>query len=102
MKTLKAACCIRPLSIFLTCLGFFFLFSPVIDVLKWIPLVGWLLVGGIVTLAAAIFAAVIGSVLSILIIAIAWVFYKPIIGIMMFIAVNIITIFIFAWPVSKY
>ena len=53
-------------------------------------------------IAAAIFAAVIGSVLSILIIAIAWVSYKPIIGIVMFFAVKIITIFIFAWPARKY
>ena len=95
-----AACCIRPLGIFLTCLGFFLLFSPVIAVLKWIPLVGWLL-GGIVALAAAIFAAVIGSVISILVIAIAWVVYRPLVGIILFSAVGITTIVIFAWPAGK-
>ena len=45
-----------------------------------IPLVGWLL-SGIVAVAAIIFAIVVGLTLSVLTIAVAWVFFRPLIGI---------------------
>lgn len=73
---------IRPLGVFLTCLGFYFLFAPIIATLSWIPLVGWLL-SGIVAIAAVIFAIVVGISISLLTIAVAWVFYRPLIGIML-------------------
>ena len=96
-KIRMAACCIRPLGVFLTCLGFFLLFSPIIALLKWIPLVGWLL-GGLVAAAAALFSLVVGTVVSILVIAIAWVFYRPIIGISLLTVVALSLIVIFAFP----
>jgi len=77
-----AAKIIRPSGIILNILGLYFLFAPVIAVLNWIPLVGWLL-GGVVGLAAALFALVVGLVLSSLTIAIAWVFYRPLIGLVL-------------------
>ena len=77
-----AAKIIRPLGVFLTCLGFYFLFAPIIATLSWIPLVGWLL-SGIVAVAAVIFAIVVGISISLLTIAVAWVFYRPLIGIML-------------------
>ena len=92
MKT--AAVIIRPLGVFFTVLGLFLLFSPIIALLKWIPLVGWLL-GGIVSLAAFLFALVVGSVLAILVIAIAWVFYRPLYGVLMLTLVGIGVYFIF-------
>ena len=70
----------RPLGIVLEIFGLYLLFSPVIALLKWIPLVGWLL-GGIVAVAAFIFALVVGLVLACLVIALAWLFYRPLIGI---------------------
>lgn len=70
----------RPLGIFLVILGLYMLFSPVIAMLKWIPLVGALL-GSIASLAAFIFAFLVGLTLSCLTIAVAWVFYRPLIGI---------------------
>merc|ERR1712032_376334 len=48
-------CCLRPTMIFLCMVGFYLLFSPIIQLLAWIPLVGWLL-AWIVKIAAAITA----------------------------------------------
>ena len=67
---------------------------PIIALLKWIPLVGWLL-GGVVSAAAFLFALVVGSVLAILVIAIAWVFYRPLFGVLMLTLVGIGVYFIF-------
>ena len=67
---------------------------PIIELLKWIPLVGWLL-SGIVTVAAFVFALVVGSVISCLVIAIAWVFYRPLIGFFMLTLMGIGVYFIF-------
>ena len=76
-------------------MGFYFLFAPVIALLKWIPLVGWLL-GGIFALAAFIFALVVGLLLSTLTIAIAWVFYRPLVGLLLFAAVGVGIFLIFS------
>ena len=62
--------------------------------MKWIPLVGWLL-GGVVAFAAAIFALVVGVVLSCLVIALAWVFYRPLYGILLLALMGIGVYFIF-------
>ena len=74
--------------------GFYLLFSPVIAVLKWIPLVGWLL-GGVVSFAAAIFGVIVGGVISLLIIALAWVVYRPLIGLTLLAGVGVGVYFIF-------
>lgn len=47
------------------------------------------------TIAAAIFALVVGSILSCLVIAIAWVFYRPLVGITLLVAVGVGLYFIF-------
>lgn len=93
-KIKTAARIIRPGGVILTIFGFYFLFAPVIALLKWIPLVGWLL-GGIVAIAAAVFALVVGSVISLLVIAIAWVFYRPLVGISLLVLTSIGVYFIF-------
>ena len=59
-----------------------------------IPLVGWLL-SGIVAIAAAVFAFVVGLTLSILTIAIAWVFFRPLYGISLLVLVCISVYFAF-------
>ena len=88
----------RLLGIFLCILGHYLLFSPIIKILGMIPLVGWLL-SGIVAIAAAIFAIVVGLTLSVLTIAIAWVFFRPLIGIPLLILVgaSIYLTFFFDW-----
>ena len=97
IKVRTAACIIRPLGIILTCIGFYLLFSPIIALLNWIPLVGFLL-GGIVAIAAAIFAFVVGTVLSVLVIAISWVVYRPLIGCILLTAVGLGIFLIFFFP----
>ena len=62
--------------------------------MKWIPLVGWLL-SGFVTFAAAIFAFVVGIVFSCLVLALAWVFYRPLYGILLLVLMGIGVYFIF-------
>jgi hypothetical protein len=64
----------------LTILGLYLLFAPVIALLNWIPLVGALL-GSVAAIAAFLFALLVGLTLSTLTIAIAWVFFRPLIGI---------------------
>ena len=74
---------------------------PVISLLKWIPLVGWLL-GGIVAVAAFVFALVVGSVIACLVIAIAWVFYRPLIGVLFLTLVGIGIYFIFFFDIDSF
>ena len=62
--------------------------------MKWIPLVGWLL-GGVVAFAAAVFALVVGVVISCLVIALAWVFYRPLYGVLLLALMGIGVYFIF-------
>ena len=62
--------------------------------MKWIPLVGWLL-GGVVTFAAVVFALIVGVVISCLVIALAWVFYRPVIGVLLLALMGIGIYFIF-------
>jgi len=93
-----ASSIIRPAGIIMCILGFYMLFSPVIALLDMIPFVGFLL-SGIVAIAAGIFALVVGLTLSTLTIAIAWVFFRPLIGVPLLAAVAASTymIFIYDW-----
>jgi len=70
----------RPLGIIMTVLGLYFLFSPIIAILKFIPLVGYFL-GAFVSFAAFLFALVVGVAVSTLTIGLAWLRYRPLIGI---------------------
>ena len=99
-----SATAIRWGGIFLCILGHYLLFAPVINLLNMIPFVGWLL-SWIVSVAAVIFAVVVGLTLSVLTIAIAWVFFRPLIGIPLLILVSasIYLTFFFDWSkVSKF
>ena len=90
--------CFRFLGIFLCILGHYMLFAPIINLLNMIPFVGWLL-SWIVAVAAVIFAVLVGLTLSVLTIAIAWVFFRPLIGIPLLIAVgaSIYLMFFYDW-----
>ena len=93
-----SATCFRWLGVFLCIFGHYLLFAPVINILNMIPFVGWLL-SWIVAIAAVIFAIVVGLTLSVLTIAVAWVFFRPLIGIPLLIAVgaSIYLIFFYDW-----
>ena len=99
-----SATCIRWCGVLACILGHYLLFMPVINLLNMIPFVGWLL-SSIVALAAIIFAIVVGLTLSITTIAVAWVFFRPLIGIPLLILVgaSVYLTFFFDWSkVSKY
>jgi len=85
-----------------TILGLYLLFSPIIELLKWIPLVGWLL-GGLVSIAAFVFAFIVGGTVSCLVIAVAWVFFRPLIGIPLLLATGtgIYFIFFYDWGTAE-
>ena len=78
---------VRTLGTLLTIFGFYLLFSPIIALLNWIPLVGALL-SGIAAFAAFLFALVVGLTISVFVIALAWLFFRPLIGIPLLAAVG--------------
>ena len=84
----------RFLAWFLMCLGMFLLFSPIIALLKWIPLVGWLL-GGVVAVAAGVTALIVGTATQMLTMAIAWLFYRPMFGVLLLTGVAVLITVIF-------
>jgi len=59
--------------------GHFFLFTPIIALLKWIPLVGSLL-GAIFSFAAGIFALIWGSMIHLIVLMVAWIVWRPCYG----------------------
>ena len=84
----------RPFGILLAISGWFFTFIPIIIQLSWIPLVGSLL-GATIAVAAVIFSIIVGLVMSILVIAIAWLVYRPLISVILLALFSIGTYFIF-------
>lgn len=77
MKT--AGNIIRPCAIFLSMFGWYLLFSPIMALLSFIPLVGSLL-SMAVSIAVAIFAFIVGGTVACLVLGLAWLFFRPIIG----------------------
>ena len=64
------------------------LFAPIIALLKWIPLVGSLL-GAIFAFAAFLFALVWATTLHFLILAISWIVYRPLYGLLLLAGVGV-------------
>jgi len=69
-------------------LGHYLLFSPVINLLAWIPLVGGLL-SGVVAFAVTVFALIWASMLHFLIMGVSWLVYRPLFGIIMLAGVGV-------------
>ena len=80
------------------CIGLFFLFLPIINVIKMIPLVGALL-SYIVAVAAGIFALIVGLTVALSTIAIAWLVYRPLYGVLMMtlVVIAVYLTFFFDW-----
>ena len=74
--------------------GNFLLFSPIIALLKWIPLVGWLL-AGIIWIAALIWSFVFGSMLWMITLSAAWIFYRPLFGALLLVGVGVCIVIMF-------
>ena len=62
--------------------GHYLLFAPLIQILAFIPLVGSLL-ASVFALAAFIFAVVWATSLHLLLLGLAWLFYRPLYGILL-------------------
>ena len=63
----------------LICWGVYLLFSPVIALFKFIPLIGYFLATTI-SFAAVIFAVIFGSIIHLSTLSIAWLFHRPLFG----------------------
>lgn len=83
--------------IFLCMLGFYLLFAPIINVLSWIPFVGWLL-SAMAKAVAALTAFVFGGTLAVTTLAIAWIRFRPCLGITLFVCATIGLALLFALP----
>lgn len=81
--------------------GFYLLFSPIMALLAWIPLIGGLL-KAVVGFAVAIATFVVAVTSCLLVISIAWIFYRPMIGVPLLMAVGagIFCMFYFGQPMS--
>ena len=74
--------CFRWTSWFMSVLGHYCLFSPIIALFAWIPLVGGLL-SGVVAFAAGVFALIWASMLHFLVMGVSWIVYRPLFGILL-------------------
>lgn len=83
--------CFRWLSWMMSVLGHYLLFSPIIKLLAWIPLLGWLF-STIFAWAVGIFAVIWASMLHLAILGIAWIFYRPLFGFLMLLGVASIVV----------
>ena len=78
----------RWLAWFLNVFGHYLLFTPIIKLLSWIPLVGFLL-AAVLKFAVAIFALVWASTLHFLVLAVSWMVYRPLYGLLCLSAVGV-------------
>jgi hypothetical protein len=77
--------------------GVYLIFYPFIALLKWIPLIGWLL-GKVASLVVIIFAFIVSVSLTLLTIALAWLFYRPLLGITLLAIIIILWLLMFYKP----
>ena len=92
----RSAYIIRPLGVITCIFGHYLLFHPIIKLISWIPFVGWLL-STLAAVAAFLFALIVGLTLALLTIAIAWLFYRPYIGVPLLLLVATTIYIILSW-----
>lgn len=86
----------RILGIVLSVVGLWMIFTPIMAVLSWVPLIGSLL-AGVAALASFIFALVVGVTLSLLVIATAWLFFRPCLSLSLLTVAGLGFYLIFLW-----
>lgn len=74
--------------------GNYCLFAPFISVLKWIPLIGWLL-ANIASVAVGIWSGLFGSILFMITLSLAWIFYRPLFGIALMVGIALLIFIMF-------
>jgi hypothetical protein len=72
-------------------IGIGIMFSPIIALVSFIPLVGTMIAWGI-SIAVWIFAILVGTIFTLLTIAIAWIFYRPFYGLILVSVVVVIVL----------
>lgn len=82
----------------LFCWGTYLLFSPIIALFKFIPLIGWFL-ANIISFAAVIFAVIIGSIMYLMTFTVAWIVHRPLFGIGLLLCVGLLVSLLFAGKV---
>jgi len=85
--------CFRILAYIMNVFGHYLLFTPLIRVLSWIPLLGWLL-SKVIAIAVAIFAFVWGTMLHLFVMSFAWIFYRPLFGVGLLLAAGTLFYFV--------
>jgi len=85
--------CFRILAYFMNVVGHYLLFTPIIRIISWIPLLGWLL-SNVIAIAVAIFALVWGTMLHLFVMSFAWIFYRPLFGIGLLLAAGTLLFFV--------
>lgn len=76
--------------------GLYLILTPILAVLTWIPLVGALM-SKVAFLASFIFALVIALTISLIIVALAWILFRPLAALGMVLLAGIGVYFIFFW-----
>lgn len=87
---------IRLLGIIAAVAGLWFIFTPIIVILKWVPLIG-LFLGGVAQLASFLFALLAGVSVSLFVISLAWLFYRPFLSLSMLAISGLGGYLIFVW-----
>lgn len=77
----------RILGFFMMLIGIGLLFSPIITLINFIPLIGTFLGYG-VAIAVWIFAFIMAVVLTAFTIGVAWIFYRPLLGLCLLLVVG--------------
>ena len=75
--------CFRIFGVSLLIIGIYCLFAPVITILSFISIIG-----SLAGAAAFVVALVLGLALGMLVIALSWIFYRPLLGLMLLICVG--------------
>ena len=82
LKNTSQTSLFRMVSWLLSCGGHFLLFMPIINMLAWIPLVGYFL-ATMFSVAALLIALIWSTIMHFLVLGLAWVYYRPIFGVTM-------------------
>jgi len=90
----------RWLGVFLTMFSIYLMFSPIMELLNWIPLIGGLL-KAVAAIAAAITAFIVGGTVATATIAVAWVVFRPLIGMLLLTitGLGVYLTFFFDWAI---
>ena len=86
----------RFVGIVLCVAGLWMVFTPLIVTLKWVPLIGFLL-GTIASLASFFFSLVLGTALSVLVIATSWLCFRPFLALTLITITGIATFLVVQW-----